>query len=391
MNNASEGSNSMSKHDGFTRPHGRRGPAWLVGAAGLAVLGVGLAAAPAHRDVPDFLRTVIGEDQPASDRAVAERNVLALDTSMLEIYEVSLAQYKKNMRDHVPIILALFSGAGGRMVLYRPGQPPRESEPVPVTYQLFKSAGHSSMATYQLIAPYLERPADQSWRGPMRAYRAQCQSALGGIDALALSGTDKETLRSILKHNLAFQDECLRKGTFTYEELTSFALGLKDDLPKAIWVAANAQVGHWFKVLEDWKQMLGADWDRTYAATNSLYVTRQNNILFTILAQFMGKEAIGDRLLLFETTEFMTTPDQMLDLLARIVSDRALGKVFFKDYYLMDAELVGGGARRAIIAEATKRGMKPLLPSLAPFRSNDWPWRTDPKKGTGPSSMEDVK
>ena len=32
-------------------------------------------------------------------------------------------------------------------------------------------------------------------------------------------------------------------------------------------------------VLAGWKAMLGDDWDRTYAASNALYVARQNNIL----------------------------------------------------------------------------------------------------------------
>jgi hypothetical protein len=382
----------MSRHHSLpTQARGQRRTVWLMRAACIAVLGVGLAAAPGHGDVPDFLRTVIGEDKPASDQCVAERNILALDTSMLAIYEDALAKYKKNMRDHVPIILALFSEAGGRMILYRPGQQPLEAEPMPIVYQLSKSVGHSSMATYEILAPYLERPADKSWQGPMKAYRGACETALDGIDALELSSEDKETLRSILKHNIAFQGDCLKKGMFTYEELENFALGLRHEVPKAIWISASAQVGHWFKVLEEWKKLLGADWDRTYAVTNSMYVTRQNNILFTVLAQFMGQQAFGDRLMLFETTEFSTTPDKMLDILARIVSDRALGKVFFKDYYLMDVELVGGGARRAIMEEAAKRGMKPLMPSLSPFRSTDWPWRTDPKKGTGPARMEDVK
>ncbi len=134
-----------------------------------------------------------------------------------------------------------------------------------------------------------------------------------------------------------------------------------------------------------------ADWERTYAASNTIYVTRQNNILFTILVQFMGQEAIGNRLLLLETTEFTTTPEKMLDLLGRIVSDRALGQVFFKDYYLMDAELLGGGGRKFIAEEATKRGMKPLLPPAAPFYSNEWPWKTDPTKGKGPRTLEEVR
>ena len=32
-----------------------------------------------------------------------------------------------------------------------------------------------------------------------------------------------------------------------------------------------------------------------------------------------------------------------------------------------------------------------LLPTLAPFFSNDWPWKTDPSKGKGPARLEDIK
>ena len=342
-------------------------------------------------DVPDYLKVVIADRQPAGERAVAEQNVLALDTSMMDIYEGSLAQFKRNMRERVPIILALFSEAGGRMILYRPGHEPLVAPPVPIVYQLTKSVSHSSMAVYQLVAPYLANPSDKSWHGPMQVFRTRCQTALESLDGLDLSADDRAILEAILKGNLAFMDECLKAGTFTTEQLEQFARGSARYFGKTIGIAARAQVAHWMDVLAGWKTLLGKDWERTYAASNSIYVTRQNNILFTVLVQFMGEEAIGNRLLLFETTEFTTTPEKMLDVLGRIVSDRALGQVFFKDYYLMDAELLGGGGRKVIAEEATRRGMKPLLPPVAPFYSNEWPWKTDPKKGKGPSSLEEVK
>jgi hypothetical protein len=105
----------------------------------------------------------------------------------------------------------------------------------------------------------------------------------------------------------------------------------------------------------------------------------------------MGMQAMGDRLLLIETAEFTTTPEKMLEVLTRIVSDRGIGMVFFKDYFLMDAELLGGGGRTAIEREMTKRGLAAMLPSLAPFRSTAWPWKTDPTKGSGPSSLAEIK
>jgi hypothetical protein len=343
-----------------------------------------------QRNIPDFLRVVVAEEKPASERAVAEQAVLALNSAMMTIYDEALARYKRNLRDRVPIILALFSGAGGQFILYRPGQEPLVAEPVPIAYQLAKSVGHSSMAIYQVVAPYLSDPSDRSWRGPMKAYRAQNQTALESLPALDMAPDDREVLRAILELNLAFMDRCLEKGTFVYDDLQEFARACAPHAARAIAIAANAQVGHWMGVVEGWKVLLGKDWERTYAVSNSLYVTRQNNILFTVLAQFMGQEAMGDRLLLIETPEFTTTPEKMLEVLTRIVSDRGIGMVFFKDYFLMDAELLGGGGRKVIEQEALKRGMKPLLPTLAPFRSSDWPWKTDPTKGKGPSRLEDV-
>jgi hypothetical protein len=382
--------------DNMTKQHSvRRGPHRLAGVyrgASLALLGLGLAGLPAHGgDVPDFLRVVIADRKPASERAVAEQNVLVLDTSMMDIYEGSLAQYKRNMRERVPIILALFSEAGGRMILYRPGHEPLVAEPVPIVYQLAKSVSHSGMAVYQIVAPYLANPSDKSWRSPMQVFRTRCQIAQESLDCLDLSADDRAILQAILKLNQTFMDECLTSGTFTTEQLERFAHASAPYFGRTIGIAARAQVAHWMEVLAGWKKLLGKDWESTYAASNTIYVTRQNNILFSVLVQFMGEEAIGNRLLLLETTEFTTTPEKMLDLVGRIVSDRALGKVFFKDYYLMDVELLGGGGRKFIVEEATKRGMKPLLPPAAPFYSNEWPWRTDPKKGKGPKSLEEVK
>src|SRR5262245_46317144 len=247
------------------------------------------------------------------------------------------------------------------------------------------------MAIYEILAPYLGNPqANQLWRAPLAMYRTQNQSALDGLDALDISEDDRAVLRTILQRNLAFMDECLAKGTYSYESFQQYIRGTAPHSVKTIGIGSGAQVGHWMKVVEDWKNQLGQDWERTYAVSNTLYVARQNNILFSVLVQFMGTETMGDRLLLVETPEFETTPEKMLDVLGRIVADRALGMVFFRDYFLMDVELLGGGGRAAIEREMAKRGLRPLLPTLAPFRSNDWPWKTDPTKGAGPARLEEV-
>ena len=275
--------------------------------------------------------------------------------------------------------------------MYRPGKPPLEAESPPAIYRMAKSIGHCAMITYDLAAPYCgDAQADQSWRGEMEAYRSRVKTAMAGLDGCELKSEDREILKDTLRQVLAFMDKCLTANTFTYADVEAYAHGVKPNLAKMIQLCADAQVGHWFKVLDQWKQMLGPDWADTYALTNTIYVARQNNILFSVLVQYMGEKAMNDRLLLLETTDFTATPDDMMGSFMRIMSDRALGQVFFKDYRLMDSELLGGGGRQAIIAECAKRGLKPLLPPLVPYNSAQWPMKIDAKSGTGASVMEDI-
>ena len=131
---------------------------------------------------------------------------------------------------------------------------------------------------------------------------------------------------------------------------------------------------HWISVLSDWQKMLGRKWDSAYAVSNTLYVTRRRNILFTILAQFMGKEAINDRLLLFGTTSFTSTPDEILSELTRIVSDRAIGSIFFNNKMQMDVELLGEGARTQLKKDENQLPHPLLLPKEEPLDTHKFPW-----------------
>jgi hypothetical protein len=142
-------------------------------------------------------------------------------------------------------------------------------------------------------------------------------------------------------------------------------------------------------VLDGWKASLGPDWDKTYAAANTIYVARQNNVLFSTLAQYFPPEAINDRLMLIETISFTTTPQEMLTSMVRIISDRSVGALFFGNDRLMDFELMGGDARKTIISEMQKRGKQAFLPPAVPFGSHQWPALITP--GPGATSLDDLK
>jgi hypothetical protein len=355
-------------------------------------------------DIPGYMRNVVAPLPMTSPKAVAVRDALALDDQMQAIYSSSQQIYKKNLLATSPVILGLFSNQGGEFYLCRPGQPMIQAPRVPVGYEICKSCGHSTMAVYQLVAPYLANPDDPSWRTPMAQYLALQEATLAGFESIDLPGDAKESAKALLRNNIAFMKECLKYGSFTAEDLRKYTIGQRGAIAGVVEYAARAQASHWMRVMADWKALIGKDWDKTYGVTNSLYVTRTNNIVFTIMAQFFGKRAFNDRLLLLETTNFTTTPDQMIDELARIVSDRALGRMFFNNYYLMDVELVsneierpsaGGGSTvsssfAVIEEEGRKLGLKPLIPPRAPFHNQGWPWHTDPGEGSGPRSLREA-
>ena len=356
-----------------------------VAAASIILAALGTAATA--QELPSFMAPIAGRTD-STPAQTATNNVLALNTGMFELYGDAAQVFKRNILSKHPVILGLFSGAGGRFILYRPGMAPLEAPSVPVVYQLLKSIGHSTMALTQVVGPYLDNPADQSWRGAMLAYRSRMKSALDGLDLTPMPADWRENNRIILENNLAFMDDCVAKGSISFVALAAFSKKQGPHLKKDIAWAAQTQVAHWMSVIGEWKTMLGADWDKTYAASNTIYVARQNNILFSVLAQFFGPEAVNNRLMLIETISFTTTPDDMLDSLTRIIGDRSVGSLFFGNYHLMDYELMGGDARAAIIAEADRRGMKPFLPPAVPFGSSQWPTLITP--GPGPTSLADL-
>ncbi len=354
----------------------------------IPVLLAGICGTARSEDLPSYMDPIAGRTG-SSAASVATKDVLALNTAMFQLYGDAGAVFRHNLMAKHPIILALFSGAGGRFILYRPGKEPLDAPPVPIAYQLLKSVGHSTMALAEIVMPYLDNAADSSWRASLLAYRSQMQSALAGFNETDMPEEWRANSRVVLQNNIAFMDDCANKGVISVAALQEFAKKQAPLLKKNIAWAAQTQVGHWMAVLANWKAMLGSDWDKTYAASNTIYVARQNNILFSVLAQFFGPDAINDRLILIETISFTTTPEDMMDALTRVIADRSVGALFFGNYYLMDYELMGGDARAAIVAESAKRGAKPFLPPAVPFGSKQWPTLITP--GPGPSSLADLK
>ncbi len=174
----------------------------LVG--GVMTLPAGQAA-----DLPSYMAPIAGT-VTTTPAEIADQNLLALNVAMFDLYAAAGAIFQRNILARHPVILGLFSGAGGRFILYRPGQPPLEAPPVPMVYQLMKSTGHSTMALTEVVSPYLENPQNQAWRASLAAYRSRMQSALDTLDAAAMPDAWRATVRTILQNNIGFMDDCLQ-------------------------------------------------------------------------------------------------------------------------------------------------------------------------------------
>src|SRR6266436_6784693 len=295
----------------------------------------GLGTTGKAQDLPPYMAPISGRTV-SSPAETAMNNVLALNTSMFELYDNAAKIYEKNILSKHPVILGLFSGAGGRFILYRPGMAPLEAPSVPIVYQLMKSVGHSVMALSEVVTPYLDNASNQSWRGPLLAYRSQMQTALDTLDATDMQADWRATSRTLLQNNIAFMDACAEKGAISLADLQSFARQQAPLLKKNIAWAAETQVNHWMGVIAEWKKLLGTDWEKAYAASNTIYVARQNNVLFSVLAQFFGPDAVNSRLMLIETISFTTTPEDLRDARNSISAARTVGAILFAHYYLSD-------------------------------------------------------
>ncbi len=176
----------------------------------IAVLAADIGATRAQT-LPSYMAPIAGKTA-TTPSDIATKDVLALNTGMFELYGDAAKIFQKNILSKHPVILGLFSGAGGRLILYRPGMAPIEAPQVPIVYQLMKSVGHSTMALAEVVGPYVDNPDDKSWRGSMLAYRSRMQSALDGLDATPMQPDWRDDNRTILQNNIAFMDDCVAKG-----------------------------------------------------------------------------------------------------------------------------------------------------------------------------------
>ena len=227
--------------------------------------------------------TIVYADTPKnppisnSSQQIATQNILELNVGMFKRYDGALLDFQNEFLSKHPFILALFSGSGGKMMLYRPGKPVEEAPQVPVIYQVLKSTGHSTLAISQVILQSINKNDKTRWREAISSYLVDMKKAVLSLDEVTMNETWRPTVRSILNANIDYMTMVLDKNQLTLSDLDDFGQKTKPTLKKIISWSAQTQVNHWMTVLDQWKTDLGTDWNKTYAASNTIYVARQNH------------------------------------------------------------------------------------------------------------------
>jgi hypothetical protein len=109
------------------------------------------------------------------------------------------------------------------------------------------------MAVAVFTGPYIGKPDDQSWVGPMTAYQGQMQAALDNLPATPMPWAWLANNRSILQRNIAFLNDCLSKRSIRSGALQAFATAQNSTLKLNIEWTAETQVHHWVDVFAGWK------------------------------------------------------------------------------------------------------------------------------------------
>jgi len=103
----------------------------MAGACALqsSLVFVGSSSPARAAELPAYLQGIVGTSTSSAGE-VATKNILQLNTSMFDLYGDAGLTFRKNILAQHPVILALFSGAGGRFILYRPGMASLDAPPV---------------------------------------------------------------------------------------------------------------------------------------------------------------------------------------------------------------------------------------------------------------------
>jgi len=200
---------------------------------------------------------------------------------------------------------------------------------LPARYGHLKALGHVAMGLWSLLHPHVERPASDTLRAALIAYRSELAGLQPHIPALGLRWDDSNRQREILATSIAFIDSVLTSGQVRGDERRAWADEVAPALLGNAYDAAELQLTALHAEVERWRAGLAAgDWERLRVVVLGPNRPRESHPPFAYFARRLGAESIGRRLVNADNVESVSGG---LDLLATTLTDIRAGDDFFAD------------------------------------------------------------
>ncbi|NNM59705.1 MAG: hypothetical protein HKM04_07805 [Legionellales bacterium] len=276
----------------------------------------------------------------------------ALEPEMFTTMKAQADIYQEQLLAAHPVIVALFSPAGGQFVLYRPGQAPLIAPVLPQAqdYEFATLVEHAAMSTYAVAIRGINDSTHFDWQNQLQEYQKKIGAADASINNLTVSSSEKILFHRILGKTNDFMTQSLKQNTLSPQNTANYADSLKPDFVRLSKLVIDAQVNHWMGVTADWKKLLGKDWGHTYGVVLYIDTRPQNNIFLAVLAYYMGESAVGKQLFYFTTQSYSPTAEQAIEQLAKTMPDKVLANQVYGGYYLSYSQILGQTARAAMKA-----------------------------------------
>ncbi len=284
--------------------------------------------------------------------SVASERLYELDRIMQRNYDIARDAHTARMS---PTIHAQFDEKGGTYHLRWKGRT-RSVQPVPDLYQKLKSVSHTTVGLFVILAPRIDHPEDTTWVGPLTEWRDHLALALGGLDRTGMPEESAGRCRNILEQGIGFCDRALERRSFTVEEYAEYGRRVVEDVTANVGQAAGIQVDATVALAEEWREMLGDEWEQTFVIVTTAWAMRRENVHLQVWEHVMGTDQLNWRLILAEGFNDTATA---WDTLGQIDMDRTVAELVFADRYRLEVELMGDDA-----AAAVERHACPTFPSI---------------------------
>lgn len=242
-----------------------------------------------------------------------------------------------------PIIVA----SGDRLVLLDHGQR-TEGEPVDRSYHDLKTVAHVPLAVYLCLAPYGERPLDDTRLDRLRDLREKI-SAVERTLADRFGEAQRQGQEDLLERCGKFVDNVVEQGTYSKSALHDLLRHVLPQVLVNVEQSVQVRLDNYRRNAAAWRESLGADeWSRLRVVVQGAAMPRDDNLTVQFFAKLLGERGEGTRIIYAES---LFDEDKALNLLGTHLLDTQIGIDFFNDRWRMHRDLLGPAAARYLDQE----------------------------------------